>query len=66
MQKKKEQQRKWHLVFQTVMFVLYILLGIVLFVTHRHCRADLPIYIVGIVVAAVCMAGITVHDLKQK
>ncbi len=56
----------WHLIFQTAMFVIYILLGILLFSTHRHCAADTPIYIVGVIITVVCMAGITIHDLKQK
>ena len=64
---KKEALRKTQktcIFVQVAMCVIYVLFGILLFTTGRHCAADIPIYAVGAIITAGCMIALAVYELK--
>ena len=52
------------IVAQVVMAAVYILAGVLMFMVNGHCAADIPIYVVGAVIAAGCMAALAVFESR--
>ena len=59
---KKEQ--KIRLAILIVLYAAYLAAGILLAVTNSHCRADLPLYIIGAVLATICVITTFVYEAK--
>ena len=45
--------KKLYIVVEVILFAVYILIGVLLFVTAKHCAADAFIFWIGLVIAAV-------------
>ena len=47
-----------------VLYAAYLAAGILLAVTNSHCRADLPLYIIGAVIATIALIASIVYEVK--
>lgn len=59
---KPEQKSKIALLI--VLYAAYIIAGVVLAGTASHCRADLPIYIAGGIIATICVIAVGIYESK--
>ena len=48
------------------LYIAYLLAGVLLVVTNVHCREDLPLYIIGGVIATVCLAAVGVYESELR
>ena len=60
--------KKLYIVVEVILFAVYILIGVLLFVTEKHCAADAFIFWIGLVIAAVCAVVLGIHekDVRSK
>ena len=59
---KKEQ--KIRLTILIVLYAAYLAAGILLAVTNSHCKADLPLYLIGAVIATIALIASIVYEVK--
>ena len=64
--KKTERARKRRFGILLGLYVAYLLAGVLLVVTNVHCREDLPLYIIGGVIATVCLVADAVYESKLR
>ena len=64
--KKTERARKRRFGILLGLYVAYLLAGVLLVVTNTHCREDLPLYIIGGVIATVCLVADAVYESKLR
>ena len=57
--------KKLYIVVEVILFAVYILLGVLLFVTSKHCMADAVIFWVGLVISAVCAVLLVIHKNRR-
>ena len=60
----REQKRKFGILL--ALYIAYLLAGVLLVVTNVHCREDLPLYIIGGVIATVCLVAVGVYESKLR
>ena len=60
----KKKQQKSRITVLVVLYAAYILAGIVYAGTSSHCRADLPIYIAGGIIATICVIAVGIYEAK--
>ncbi len=60
----REQKRKFSILL--ALYIAYLLAGVLLVVTNVHCREDLPLYIIGGVIATVCVAAVGVYESELR
>lgn len=58
----QKKNKKLYVIVELLMFAVYILLGVLLLVTGKHCTADAVIFWVGLVIAAVCAVLLVIHE----
>ena len=59
---KPEQKSK--IAILIVLYAAYIIAGVVLAVTNSHCKADLPIYIGGGIIATICVIAVGIYEAR--
>lgn len=57
--------KKLYIVVEVILFAVYILIGVLLFVTEKHCAADAFIFWIGLVIAAVCAVVLGIHENRR-
>ena len=57
--------KKLYIVVDVILFAVYILIGVLLFVTEKHCAADAFIFWIGLVIAAVCAVVLGIHENRR-
>ena len=57
--------KKLYIVVEVILFAVYILIGVLLFVTEKHCAADAFIFWIGFVIAAVCAVVLGIHENRR-
>lgn len=60
----REQKRKFGILL--ALYIGYLLAGVLLLITNVHCREDLPLYIIGGVIATVCVAAVGVYESELR
>ena len=60
----REQKRKFGILLG--LYVAYLLAGVLLVVTNTHCREDLPLYVIGGVIATVCLVADAVYESELR
>ena len=60
----REQKRKFGILL--ALYIAYLLAGVLLVVTNVHCREDLPLYIIGGIIATVCVAAVGVYESELR
>lgn len=60
----REQKRKFGILL--ALYIAYLLAGVLLVVTNVHCREDLPLYIIGGVIATVCLVADAVYESELR
>ena len=64
--KKTEREQKRRFGILLGLYVAYLLAGVLLVVTNVHCRADLPLYVIGGVIVTVCVAAVGVYESELR
>lgn len=64
--KKAERVHKRGFGILVGLYIAYLLAGVLLVVTNVHCREDLPLYVIGGVVATVCVAAVGVYESELR
>lgn len=64
--KNTKPNKKLYIVVEVILFAVYILIGVLLFVTAKHCAADAFIFWIGFVIAAVCAVVLGIHENRRK
>ena len=59
---KKEQ--KIRITILIVLYAAYLFAGVLLAVTTSHCKADLPLYLIGAVIATIALIASIVYEVK--
>ena len=59
---KKEQ--KIRITILIVLYAAYLFAGVLLAVTNSHCKADLPLYLIGAVIATLALIASIVYEVK--
>ena len=63
--KNTKPNKKSYIVVEVILFAVYILTGVPLFVTAKHCAADAAIFWIGLVIAAVCAVVLGIHENRR-
>ena len=63
---KTKSNKKLYIAVEVILFAVYILIGVLLFVTTKHCAADAFIFWIGFVIAAVCAVVLGIHENRRR
>ena len=63
---KMKTNKKLYIAVEVILFAVYILIGVLLFVTTKHCAADAFIFWIGLVIAAVCAVVLGIHEKRRR
>lgn len=63
---KMKSNKKLYIAVEVILFAVYILIGVLLFVTTKHCAADALIFWIGLVIAAVCAVVLGIHEKRRR
>lgn len=64
--KNERQNQKRRVGILAALYAVYLLAGVLLVATDVHCKADLPLYVAGGVIATVCVVATGVYEAELR